>query len=298
MKGAMLAMTLLATPAFAQITALPEAVQARIREIGPTMGLSGVNGTGEALAPVMPENPPPSLRDVAYGSDPRHRLDVWSPGAGSRPVLVFVHGGGFTGGNKSREGAFYYDNIAAWAARQGMVGVNITYRLAPAHRYPSAVEDIAAALAWIRAHIAAQGGDPARIVLMGQSAGAAHVADYLAHHAAGPGVAAAVLVSGVYHLEPRRMGPPEHAYYPNDAVHSELPGLSRLRIPLLAAIAAHEPQSFRDQGMMLNGALCTHACPAFLDLAGHNHFSTVFDIGSADTELSNAILALANRTTP
>ena len=301
------ALLLLAAPAMAQMTALPEPIQARIRAIGPTMGAAGVASTGEALRPAMPATPPPSLRDASYGPDPRNRLDVWTsagiaspvpgsipspvPGRPARPVLVFVHGGGFLGGDKSRPGVFYYDNIAAWAAGHGMVGVNLTYRLAPAHTYPAVVEDIAAALAWLRANIAAHGGDPARIILMGQSAGAAHVADYLAAHADAPGVAAAVLVSGVYQHHTRM---PETAYYgAAGATHSSLPGLARLRIPVLASIAELEPQGFREHGLALRAAL---PAARFLDLAGHNHFSTVFAIGSADAGLSGAILELAQRS--
>ncbi len=297
MRSALLAMTLLATPAFAQITALPEAVQARIREIGPTMGAPAVAGTGEALAPVMPPNTPPTQRDVQYGSDARNRLDVWAASATGSPVLVFVHGGGFVGGDKTRPGVHFYDNIASWAVRNGMAAVNITYRLAPGHTFPAVIEDITAALAWVRANIAAHGGNPARIILMGQSAGAAHVADYLARHTEAPGVAAAVLVSGVYDVASYPPGPTAGAYYGSDAAvlaqRSALPGLSRLRIPVLLANAALEPQPFRDQGAALRARLPT---ARYLDLAGHNHFSPVFDIGSADVELSNAILAL--RTTP
>ncbi len=314
---------LLAAPAGAQMAALPPDVQAAIRTIGPTMGADGVGRTGDALRPVMPATLEATLRDARYGPDPRNRLDVFSlgnvvsavpgsiaspvpgniaspvPGGGGRPVLVFVHGGGFTGGDKTRPGVFYYDNIGAWAARAGMVGVIMTYRLAPAHGYPAVVEDIAAALAWVRANIAGQGGDPARIVLVGQSAGAAHVADYLALHAQAPGVAAAALISGVY--DPSRFppGPPEQAYYGSDAalypVRASAPRLPMLRIPLLLTIAELEPQGFRDQGRALHQFV---PAATFMELAGHNHFSTVFDIGSADVELSNAILALAHRSTP
>ena len=294
-----LALLMLAAPAFAQISALPPDVQAAIRAVGSTMGAEGVGRTAEALRPVMPANPEPTLRDARYGPDPRNRLDVFSAGAGSRPVLVFVHGGGFTGGDKTRPGVFFYDNIGAWAARNGMVGVNITYRLAPANTWPAVTEDISAALAWVRANITAHGGDPARIVLMGQSAGAAHVADYLARHAAAPGLAAAVLVSGVYNPVNFAPGAPERAYYGTDAAlypdRAAAPRLPSLRIPLLLAIAELEPRGFRDQGMALRRTLPD---ATFLDLAGHNHFSTVFDIGSADAELSGAILALANRSRP
>ncbi len=69
-------------------------------------------------------------RDVAYGDHERHRLDIFrSDDAGAQqPVLLFVHGGGFVGGDKRRPGSPFYDNIAVWAARNGLVGINMTYR--------------------------------------------------------------------------------------------------------------------------------------------------------------------------
>jgi triacylglycerol lipase len=292
---------LLAMPALAQISALPPETQAAIRAIGPTMGAEAVTRTAAALAALQPPPAVEPLRDQRYGPDPRHRLDVFSPnGAGARPVLVFVHGGGFVGGDKTRPGAFYYDNIGQWAARSGLVGVNITYRLAPQHGYPAVVEDIAAALTWVRANIAAHGGDPARIVLMGQSAGAAHVGDYLAAHAAAPGVASAMLVSGVHDVASYPASPTTGAYYGTDPVklaqRSAIPGLTRLTIPLFLASADLEPRPFQDQVARLNAALCLAGrCPPYLHMAGHNHFSTVFAIGTADQELTIPLLALANR---
>ena len=59
------------------------------------------------------------------------------PSAAPRPVLIYVHGGAFTAGNKRAPGSPFYDNIALFAARSGFVGVNITYRLAPQHQWPA-----------------------------------------------------------------------------------------------------------------------------------------------------------------
>lgn len=302
MMRRLLALLLIVTaPAQAQFSALPEEARAAVTRIGPTMGPEAVASTGAALAPFIAAPGVTPVRDLRYGEDARHRLDVFTPGAGARPVLVFVHGGGFVGGDKTRPGVHYYDNIAAWAARQGWVGVNITYRLAPQHPFPAAREDLAAALAWVRANIAQHGGDASRILLMGQSAGAAHVADYLASRAAAPGVAAAALVSGVYDVARYPRAATTRAYYGEDeaqlAARSALPGLARLTIPLLVARAGNEPEPFRTQALLLRDALCAARtpCPAILELDGHNHFSTVFAIGSADRGLTDALLTLLPR---
>jgi triacylglycerol lipase len=300
MRRGLLALLLLlaAAPAQAQFSALPEEARAAITRIGPAMSPEAVAGTGAALAPFVAAPAVTPLRDLRYGEDARHRLDVFTPGPGARPVLVFVHGGGFVGGDKTRAGVHYYDNIGQWAAANGWVGVTITYRLAPQHPFPAAREDVAAALAWVRANIATHGGDPERILLMGQSAGAAHVADYLASRAEAPGVAAAALVSGVYDVARYPRAATTRAYYGEDeaqlGARSALPGLARLAIPLLVARASHEPAPFRVQAALLHAALCAARtpCPSILELPGHNHFSTVFAIGSADEALTGALLAL------
>lgn len=111
-------------------------------------------------------------RDISYGPHARHRLDVFrstEDRSQARPVFMFVHGGGFTGGDKTSDDGLFYDNIGIWAARNGFVGVNITYRLAPECPWPAAKEDLAAAIGWVNANIAGRGGDPARIILMGHS---------------------------------------------------------------------------------------------------------------------------------
>ena len=72
-------------------------------------------------------------RDLAYGPDARHRLDLFvREGTAGTPVFVFVHGGGFVMGDKHTEGSPFYSNVGEFAAAQGWVGVPMTYRLAPA----------------------------------------------------------------------------------------------------------------------------------------------------------------------
>ena len=108
-------------------------------------------------------------RDIAYGPDPRQRLDVYTPkgGAAGAPVLVFFYGGGWDSGRR-QDYAFAGQALAA----QGFVTVAPDYRLVPQVRYPDFLTDCAAAVAWAHAHAATYGGDPDRILLAGHSAGA------------------------------------------------------------------------------------------------------------------------------
>ncbi len=65
-------------------------------------------------------------------------------------MLVFVHGGGFVMGDKSSAETPFYDNIGTYAAQQGMIGVTVTYRLAPANQWPSGPEDMALIVGWLK----------------------------------------------------------------------------------------------------------------------------------------------------
>src|SRR5262249_32148553 len=156
----------------------------------------------------------------------RNLLDIFEGPSGepARPVLVFVHGGGYImGDRRSSPGSPWHDNIAVWAARSGFVGVNMTYRLAPKYGWPAAQQDIAAALRWLRENIAAHGGDPARIVLMGHSSGATHVAEYIGHEEfyVGPGsssgVIGAIVMSGLFDPSKVEPAPGVVAYFGADS---------------------------------------------------------------------------------
>jgi len=107
--------------------------------------------------------------DVEPGRRARCRLHVFHPKAQSgTPVLVFVHGGGLTGGSP--------DELPEIYKHLGCVIVTPTYRLYPDASYPDFIEDIAEALNWTYLHVAEFGGDPGRIFVAGHSAGAYLVA--------------------------------------------------------------------------------------------------------------------------
>jgi acetyl esterase/lipase len=105
--------------------------------------------------------------DVAYGKDEKQRLDIYAPkGAKEAPVVIFVHGGEWTRGDKaniSYKPKFLNEN--------GIVFVSVNYRLTPPAKHPAHVSDVAAAVRWVHDHAAEFGGDAKKIVLMGHSAG-------------------------------------------------------------------------------------------------------------------------------
>jgi arylformamidase len=135
-----------------------------------------------ALAPAAASCVPPSHSTVAYRSIPGvarnlTSLDLYMPPKRCRhrkavPVVAWVHGGGYRKGDKAQQVA---DKVALFAKR-GWIVASINYRLsrpaAGAARYPDHYDDVASAVAWLRKHVRARGGDPKRIALLGHSAGA------------------------------------------------------------------------------------------------------------------------------
>ena len=242
-------------------------------------------------------------RDIAYGTDARHLLDVFTPTAISsmpRKVFVFVHGGGFTRGDRRAPGSPFYDNVMMWAAKNNMIGVNMTYRLAPKDVYPSGAADIGKALGWVYKNIAARGGDPKQVFLMGQSAGAVHVASYVAdeklHPVANPSLKGALMLSGLFSVTPNLIAtePPVKVYFGEDASkfaeRSALVGLLKTRTPLWVAYSELDPPAFELQADILNHALCTAGrCPTFVRFAGQSHMSEIYSINSDDPTIGNAM---------
>jgi acetyl esterase/lipase len=105
--------------------------------------------------------------EVAYGPGPRQVLDVTLPsGPGPHPVLVMIHGGAFKTGDKA-DLAIWPELLAA-----GIAVVRVNYRLTDTDRWPAQSEDCLAAVVHLQRKGADLGLDPARIVLLGQSAGA------------------------------------------------------------------------------------------------------------------------------
>ncbi len=165
-----------------QAPTYPE-ISAEIRAVGPQIEVAR---TAQLYAPLHSNSPPAHVaitRDLRYGPHERQVLDVFTerdaPRSPLRPIVVFVHGGGFVGGAKQVPDRPVHDNIGIWAARAGLVGVTMNYRLAPQFGYPAGVEDLELAVAQVRALARDCGGDAQQLFLWGHSAGAAHVADFI-----------------------------------------------------------------------------------------------------------------------
>lgn len=117
------------------------------------------------------------LRDIPYGPHgERNMLDLYLPekAPGPRPLVVCIHGGGWTGGDKS---AFGW--IGERLAARGIAAASIHYRFWPQWPCPAAMDDAQRAVRWLRKNAATYGLDASRVGAIGGSAGA-HLATYLA----------------------------------------------------------------------------------------------------------------------
>ena len=128
---------------------------------------------GGALAAVTPADARVH-EGLAYGEDPRHRLDVIAPATppdGGAPVVVFFYGGSWNRGERAD-----YRFVGHALASRGIVTVIPDYRVYPQVRYPDFLRDGARALAWARREIGAYGGSASRLHVGGHSAGAYNAA--------------------------------------------------------------------------------------------------------------------------
>ena len=290
----------------------PVNISEKIRSSGPIVDARAM---AASYAPLQETEPYAGLRvtrNLSYGPDPHNLADVFASNEASGrrlPVLIFVHGGGFTGGaRRLSPDSPFYDNVGVWAARHGLIGVNITYRLAPQGRWPAGAEDVGRAVAWVRRTVGAQGGDPKRIFLLGHSAGATHVAGYVSHPQFWAGTEAeikgAIMVSGTFDVttgavlaDEQSFVEREAAYFNQDTAHrseqseqSSVPGLVASPVPLLIVNAELDPLYFIRRATSLQAAFGrAHRVDRFVVLPGHNHMSDVFSINTTDKSLSREI---------
>lgn len=238
--------------------------------------------------------------DQQYGPHTRHRLDVHtasSEGA-MRPVVLFIHGGGFVRGDKTMPDSFHYGNVARWAVEKGFVAVNMTYRLAPEFKWPSGGDDVDLAMQWIKKNISQFGGDPQSIFLLGHSAGAAHAATWLTRnlgkHPDSPLPAGCILLSGNYD---QTIGQPRVEYYGEDKsaykVQSTMGDVVTCGIPIFLGIGEFDPPEILCHSISLYSLFCEKAMPQprFVQAQGHNHYTITHHLGTDDNRLGNELVS-------
>jgi acetyl esterase/lipase len=232
-------------------------------------------------------------------------FDLFTPDDGriKRAAVVFVHGGAFLDGHPNRTEEIY-SNVLHYFSRNGIVGVNMGYRLAGDAKYPSATEDIATVIKWVREHADEIGVNTSRIFLMGHSAGAAHAGSYAydkrLQPASGPGIAGFIVVSGRVRAETRPENPNAHkvaAYYEttDPARLNDISPVSHVganSVPTFVAWAEFENPliDLHCAELVYRLATAKRRSPPTFWLRGHNHTSAIGHFNSAEDDLGRALL--------
>ncbi len=231
--------------------------------------------------------------DVAYGPDPRHRMDLF-PALAPRGTLVFIHGGYWRSLDKS-----VYSWLAAPFVAAG-VGVALpNYRLAPAVRIDDIVEDAIAAMNWLMVNGVKHRLATQRVVVSGHSAGGHLTAAILA--APSPRlqfdparIVGGVPISGIFDFEPLR----RHSFNADFLLDAD--AVKRLDLhtrattctaPLVVAVGGSESSEFIRQSRLLAGTWRDQV-RSLLVLPGYNHFSVVDAFAERGQPLHEATLGL------
>ena len=135
--------------------------------------LLGACSAVDVLNATVPTDTYQRTEGVAYGPDARQRMDIYRPREPQRnaPLVVFFYGGSWSSGERAD-----YRFVGEALASQGIVAMVADYRLSPAFRYPVFIQDSAKAVHWAFEHAQEYGANPARVFVMGHSAGAYNAA--------------------------------------------------------------------------------------------------------------------------
>ena len=323
-NGAVVGGLALALCAGAALAAIPPDIQAKLREIGRVIE---AGETAKLYRPLFAEGLPADVsatRDIAFGDDPKQKLNVYGSALGKGPartVLIFAPGGQGVKQMGGHDGEPFYDNLGAWGVKNGLVVVTTQYRTGGGAAWDAGARDLASTIQWVKANIAKQGGDPARIVIMGQSNGATQLANYLGHAdlqgPGGPGVKGAILMAGNFNILPIKLtspparlvtprppgapagGPPAAAPFPAPppvdpavmAQRSDLAGLRAAPIPIMVIAAELDPEERVEMVEVLGRELrAAGRSPTTAIVPGHSHISEILSFGTADDTMSAPVL--------
>lgn len=276
----------------------------REREYSPSSCIGGnyqpyIRAYADLSAAARQSHVPVTIR---YGATERQTLDLFVPASVAKPpVLVFFHGGYWQELSK-QDSAF----AAPQCLAQGIAYAAVGYTLAPAAALSDIVAECRAAVGWLERLGDTMGIDSDRLVVAGSSAGA-HLAAMTALPSVfgGPGrspVKGAVLVSGIYDLEPligtsmdAALGLDPATAARNSPLRQSLKGFP----PSLVCWGENETDQFKRQSRAFARAMreADADCVEF-ESAAHNHFDVILDLADPATMLGRQVLALIQSTAP
>jgi arylformamidase len=236
------------------------------------------------------------IEGIAYGPTLDETLDVFPAERPASPVFVFIHGGYWR-----RFAARDYHLVALGLVPLGITTICVDYSLCPKVTIDEIVRQARAAVAWTLRRIGEHGGDPARVAVGGHSAGGHLTAMCLAtrweedYGLARDPLAAAVLVSGIYDIEPLRRSYLQPTIQLDDGIvrrNSPMFGVRPCATPALVTWGADESAEFARQATQYHAAWQGAGNRGeLLPLAGANHFTAVEGLADPGSTLSRWIAA-------
>ena len=234
----------------------------------------------------------PHYLDLAYGTDPKQRLDLYLPEGklSNAPVFLFLHGGGFREGDKA-----HYGSVAAPFVKNGVLTAVASYRLTGrGFHYPDQSEDVKNAIKWLFENAEKYGGNPEAIYVGGHSAGAILSADIGVDRAWLPAMGmpkeilkGIVPVSGPYDVRERGRPGELYAYAPTPELRERASPILHIEDPAPSAlIAVGSEEQYQESSMAFTSELKAAGVDAhYLLLNGEDHKDTALSLADEKSEL-------------
>ena len=234
----------------------------------------------------------PGTCDIAYGSGPREALDLHRPAGGAGGALfMFIHGGYWRRFSKAD-----HSFAVCGFLERGVAVANVDYALCPDVTLDEIVAQMRACLAFVHAHAAAWGCDPARLFVGGHSAGAHLTAMLLADPASAPLIAGAHCMSGIYETPVVRRISVNEEVRLDEAMAARNNAFAhppQRAVPMVVSVGGEEPAGWQAQSAGYAGIAEAAGCAvARVTVPGANHFSMLFDAVNAGGASFEAFAAM------
>ncbi|MDE0157858.1 MAG: alpha/beta hydrolase [Gammaproteobacteria bacterium] len=241
----------------------------------------------------------PHHLDLAYGSDPKQRLDLYLPEdkVSNAPVFLFLHGGGFREGDRA-----HYGSVAEPFVKSGVITAVASYRLtgSGAH-YPAQPGDVKNAVKWLFENIGEYGGNPEALYVGGHSAGAILSADigvdraWLVEMGMPKEILKAIIpVSGPYDVRARGRPGQVYTYAPTPELREQASPILHVNDPVPAAlVAVGSEEGYQESSVAFTEALKAAGVDArYLLLEGEDHADTALSLANGESELFRQALEM------
>ena len=239
----------------------------------------------------------PHHLDMAYGSDPKQRLDLYLPEGevSNAPVFLFLHGGGFREGDRA-----HYGSVAEPFVKSGVITAVASYRLtgSGAH-YPAQPDDTKSAVKWLFENVGDYGGNPEALYVGGHSAGAILSADigvdraWLVEMGMPKDILKAIIpISGPYDVRARGRPGEVYTYAPTPELREQASPILHVNDPVpVALVAVGSEEGYQESSVAFTEALKAAGVDAhYLLLEGEDHADTALSLANGDSELFRQVM--------